>query len=292
MLNVLTAVFAALLLTGQSAATALLALNPQTAAVAADEADGASPQTVSGCAESPDPVHEILDRLEASAADLDAFTATIFYETFDELLDRREIRTGEMIYRISPQDDSAGTVTSFAVLFESLIIGQRRSDRQKHYVFHDRWLAEIDHENRQFIKRELVPPGRQLDPLKLGEGPIPLPIGQPKDDVLARFDVSLHEAPEDGPLSRLDNVDGLLLIPKANAPQAEQYRRIELFYDRDTNLPVGINAIELNDDRQTVRLRNVKRNPELTEEQLQNLSVEEPDPRQWSIDVRPYRTGS
>lgn len=239
-----------------------------------------------------DPVHEILDRLEASAADLESFTGTIYYETYDDLLDRREIRLGEIIYRIAQAEESARDITSFAVLFDTLIIGQRRSDRQKHYVFHGRWLAEVDHENRQFIKRELVPPGRQLDPLKLGEGPIPLPIGQPKDQVLARFDVSLHELPEDGPLARLENVDGLLLIPRENTPEADEYSRVELYYDRETNLPVGINAIEINDNRKTVRLSSVKRNPELTDEQIQQLSVEEPDPRRWSIDVRPFRTGS
>jgi hypothetical protein len=239
-----------------------------------------------------DPIDETLQRLEAGAADLKAFTATIYYETYNDLLDRREIRTGEIIYRIQRSEDVARDITSFAVLFDALTIGQRRSERLKHYVFHDRWLAEIDHETRQFIKRELVPPGRQLDPLKLGEGPIPLPIGQAKSEVQARFDVSLHPLPDEGPLARLENVDGLLLIPKAGTPEAQDYQRIELFYDRDTNLPIGINAIELNENRKTVRLSNVQRNPDLTDEQLSKLSVEEPDPRQWSINVQPYRTGS
>jgi len=238
------------------------------------------------------PVHQLLDRVESSAANLESFTASVYYETYDDLLDRREIRLGKLIYRITRPDDAERDITSFAVLFDSLIIGARRSNRMKHYIFHDRWLAEVDHEARQFIKRELVPPGRQLDPLKLGEGPIPLPIGQPKDEVLARFEVTLIERPDDGPLAKLDNVDGLLLIPREGTPEADEYRRVELFYDQETNLPVGINAIELNGNRKTVRLSDVKRNPDLTDEQLQHLSIEEPDPRRWSIDVRPYRTDS
>jgi hypothetical protein len=263
---------------------ALLAAGSLHLALFMDEDANAAPPQIAA-----DPVHAILHRLEESASELQSFTASIFYESYDDLLDRREIRTGNIIYRIErPEGDGVEgrNVTSFAVLFDSLTIGARRSERKMHYVFHDRWLAEIDYETKQFIKRELVPPGRQLDPLKLGEGPIPLPIGQPKAEVLARFEVSLMEKPEAGPLSRLENVDGLLLIPKPGTPEAEDYSRVELFYDRETNLPVGINAVEVNDNRKTVRLSNVVRNPQLTDEQIRKLSVDEPDPREWSISVQ------
>lgn len=235
--------------------------------------------------EKADPAHELLDRLETAAADLESFTAEIIYENWDDLLGRREIRQGKIIYQIDPDTDAK----NFAILFESLTVNQRRQTRLRHFVFRDRWLAEIDHEAKQFIKRELVPPGRQLDPLKLGEGPVPLPIGQPKDEVLKRFKATLIDPPDDelALLRGLDEVDGLRLIPREGSPEARDYQRIDLYYDRATSLPVGINVIEANSNRKTVRLRNMQRNPELTDEQVEQLSIDEPDPREWSIDIRP-----
>jgi hypothetical protein len=231
-----------------------------------------------------DPVEAILTRQEREAADVRTFTADVRYEAWDDILARREIRSGHIIYDV----DAAGR-RSFAVLFDRLIVGQRAQDRRKHYIFSGRWLVEVDHETKQFIKRELVPPGRQIDPLKLGEGPIPLPIGQPKDEVLARFDVTLIEPPTEGMLAGLADVDGLRLVPKPGTPEAADYERVDLFYDRATSLPIGIDAVELGGNRKTIRLLEVQRNPELTDEQRAKLSVEEPDPREWSIDVQPLQ---
>ncbi len=225
----------------------------------------------------------LLTRLETSAKDLTSFAAKITYEKEEALLARTETRTGEIIYRIDRDKKS------FAVLFDKRIIPPRSENRLYHYVFDGRWLAEIDHENKQFIKREIVPPGKVLDPLKLGEGPFPLPIGQAKADVLARFDVAKLDVPEDGLLKSLQNVDGLLLTPKPNVPEARDYRRVEIFYDRATSLPVGINAIETNDDRKTVKLTDLQRNPVMDEAMLGKLNIAEPDARNWRIDIRPWK---
>lgn len=275
------AVAASMASTGVVAATADDKPLPPCCAARAAEAEIAL-----GDAGDNDPAHELLAELEASAADLQAFTADVNYIHEENLLGRREIRSGEIIYRVDPVDRSK----SFAILFNRLIVGDRAQSQQKHYIFAGRWLAEVDHANRQFISREIVPPGRDFDPLKLGEGPIPLPIGQPKDEVLARFDVTLIEQPpQDGPLRGLDNVDGIRLVPKQGTAEARDYQHVDLYYDRTTRLPVGIETLETNDDRKIVRLLNVQHNPQLTDEQLQQLSIEVPDAQEWAIDVRPWR---
>lgn len=232
-----------------------------------------------------DLVNALLDKLEKNAADLQAFTAKIAYEKEDAVLGRNELRTGELIYRLDPKTGEK----SFAALFDSTIINGTKRNSPMHYIFNGRWLAEIDQQKKQFIKREIVPPGKQLDPLKLGEGPFPLPIGQPKSEVLARFDVTMMELPKEGLLKDLKDVDGLLLVPKAGTKEARDFARVGLFYDRKTLLPVGINAIEKNNDRKTIRLSDVQRNPSLTEDDLQKLNIQEPDARQWHIDVRPWQ---
>lgn len=234
-------------------------------------------------------INDLLDRLERSAADLSGFTADIAYEKEDATLGRRELRTGTLIYRL---DQTAGD-KSFAVLFDSTIIGRSKRDEPRHYIFNGRWLAEIDHVNKVFIKREIVPPGKHLDPLKLGEGPFPLPIGQPKSEVLARFDVTAADLPKEGMLKvfKPEDVEALLLVPKPGAKEAQEFAKVELFYDKATLLPVGIKTVEANGDRKIVRLTNLQRNPVFSPEQLAKLNIQEPDPREWRIDVRPWQAG-
>jgi hypothetical protein len=263
---------------------------PQTAGVATapttdDETPAAAGDKEDDQAGEDDPVITLLETLESSAADLRTFTANVHYVVEDALEGDRVIRKGEIIYRVDPDNDEK----AFAILFNSVIEDNRKRDRKSHYVFSGRWFAEIDHEQKLFIKREVVAPGEDFDPLKLGEGPFPLPIGQEKDEVLARFDVAPAELPEEGPLAKLKGtteVDGLLLIPKKGTSAAEDFERIELFYDRQTHLPVGVAVTETNGDLKIARLDYLKRNVELDGAALKNLDVTEPDPRVWRVEVR------
>lgn len=234
------------------------------------------------------PVDSLLDKLERSAADLNAFTAKVTYDKQDAVLDRLERRTGELVYRLDPQTKRK----TFAILFDSVIAGQRKRNDLKHYIFDGRWLVEINHKEKQFIKREIVAPGKELDPLKLGEGPFPLPIGQARADVLARFDVTPAEVPQEGPLKDLKNVEGLTLVPKPGTREARDFAKVVLFYDKQTSLPIGIHTMEPDGgDEKTILLGDVQRNPQLDEAALGKLNIHEPDPREWKIDVRPWNAG-
>jgi hypothetical protein len=231
------------------------------------------------------PTDELLDRLERSHADLTDFQADIIYEKWDNVLKASETRLGEVLYQVKP-----GGSKRFAILLERLIKRNRARDHRKHYVFDGSWLVEIDHEAKIFIKRQIVPPDKQFDPLKLGEGPFPLPIGQSADEVRARFKVRRLLKPRDETLAeRLAGrpVDGMLLVPKPDTPQAKEFEQAELFYDRQSGLPVGVSVTEANGDRKTVILSNLKRNAGVDEAKL---SIEEPDPRDgWRKDIVPWQ---
>lgn len=241
----------------------------------------------------PDPVIDLLDQLEESTKNLRDFQATIRYAMWDAALEQQQLRTGKLIYQANPSDGSK----RFAILFDTLVVGRRKQDHNKHYIFADGWLVEIDHENKHFIKRQIVKPGGKYDPLKLGEGPFPLPIGQPKHEVLARFDVKLLDKPSDEFLaSRLVGLDvrGMVLVPKPNTPEAEKFSKVELFYDAKLLLPIAINAISAQavdpDDpnsynRKTVWLIDVKRNQGVDESKL---SIAEPDKTKWDVDIRQW----
>jgi hypothetical protein len=224
-------------------------------------------------------VEKTLDKIEA--VEIESMTATVSYTRTDPILDRKEIRTGKVLFR-----QGSDNTREAAILFDSLIIGQRREKIQKHYIFSGRWMAEIDHENKQFIKRELVSPDqKEVDPFELGSGPIPLPIGQSKESVLEQFKVTKTSRPDEGPLSKLDQwVIGLHLEPKGES----DWEYIDLFYNTETWLPVAVRTMETDGTKRVSRLTNVKLNT-LSEEEVKLLSIETPDPTEWSIDIQPWQ---
>ena len=216
-----------------------------------------------------------LDQIES--VQITSLTANIFYTRTDPILDRREIRTGRLLFQKSEGNHEA------AILFDTLIIGRRRETKQKHYIFSGRWMAEVDHDKKQFIKRELVRPGQDdIDPFELGSGPIPLPIGQSKESVLKKFVVTLIEKPTEGPLEKLDDtVVGLHLIPKTN----DEWEYINLFYDNETWLPMGVETIELDGTKRVSRLSAMKVD-ELSSDDAKLLDIETPNPAEWTIDIQ------
>ncbi len=233
-----------------------------------------------------DGVDEILEVLETKGGQLNGFTADVTYAKEDELLGRREIRRGKVLY------SNAKAKRQFAILFDTVIINRRKENQLRHYVFDGQWLAEVDHANKQFIKRQIVAPGQTLDPLKIGEGPIPLPVGQARADVQRRFEVERIALPSEGPLATLPTkpaLTGLRLVPKKNTPEAEDFASVDLFYDLETGLPHGISMVASNGDTKMVRLTNLIANPELDDQQQAMLLIQTPDPAQWAIDIRPWK---
>lgn len=224
-------------------------------------------------------VERVLDNIES--VDIQSLTANVYYTRMDPILERLEIRTGRVLLRKG--DDN---LREAAILFDTLIIGRRREEKSKHYIFSGRWMVEIDHERKQFLKRELVSPDadNSVDPFKLGNGPVPLPIGQTRESVLKRFKVTLIKRPAEGPLSKLkEDVVGLLLIPIHES----NWESIELYYTPETWLPVGVRTIEDDGTKRESRLTEVQLNV-LSEEDAKLLSIETPDPTQWSIDIQPW----
>ncbi len=260
---------------------------PATAPHAAPPPPAASPRPEAGSPDDAADADVLLRRLEENARDLRSFGASVIYRTWDSVLEKRETRQGALVYQVAE-----GGKRRFGILFTKRILNDRQREQRKQFVFDGDWLVEIDHETKMFIKRQVVPPGEKFDPLKLGEGPFPLPIAQARDDVVARFEATTLDRPGDEWLaarleSRIERgeVEGLLLVPKPQTPLAEDLARVELFYDRATLLPVGVHTVEPKGDSKTAFLSDVERNQPIDPEMLR---IDEPDPRLWQIDIRPW----
>jgi hypothetical protein len=220
-------------------------------------------------------VEDVLEKVET--VQVTTLTADVTYTRTDPILERREIRTGKLLFRTIEGKREA------AILFDTLIIGRRRETKQKHYIFSGRWMVEVDHDKKQFIKRELVAPGIDcIDPFELGNGPIPLPIGQSKKSVLEKFDVTFVEKPTEGPLAKLsESVVGLHLKPKTD----DEWKFINLYYDSESWLPVGVESVEIDGTKRVSRLSNMRIDI-LSAEEASFLNIATPDPKIWSIDVQ------
>jgi hypothetical protein len=229
---------------------------------------------------------ELLDRLEAAATDLNSFQANISFRETDAVFGGVTIRTGQVIF-VSKTEEAG---KRFAILFKQEIKDGALRDYNEHFIFDGEWLVQKNFDNKDFIKRQVVPPGDEFDPLRLGEGPFPLPIGQKKADVVARFEVGSATLPDDEKdylASKLedDGVWGLTLVPRAGTTEAEDFEKITVFYDRATLLPAGIDVVRTGGEREQVLLLSPVRNGGVDESVLDTTVPESG----WRVDIRPWR---
>jgi len=233
----------------------------------------------------------MLGALEKAGDTISTFRANVIYDRVDAVSENRERRTGEIVLA-----QIAGQLKSrtLAIMFDQLIdaSGHATTERQR-FVFSGGWLFEFDDQRHQLIARELVAPGEQLDPLRIGEGPIPIPIGQKKDQVCQRFEVKFAGQPAEPLLKRLENIQGLALHPKKNAGVDADLGDICVWYDLTTLMPVAVKATTKGGDEKILLLTKIEVNKALDDSATALLATEPPastpNGAAWRKDVRPYK---
>ncbi|MFM7260765.1 MAG: LolA family protein [bacterium] len=230
-----------------------------------------------------DRAEAFLVELEKTSSTIASMSGMLTLEKYDGLSEESDQRTGRLVL------DRKDGKRRIAIRFEEYIDGSGRIDRSiLHYIVAEGWLCEIDHTNKSFTKRQIARPGEDFDPLAIGNGPVPLPIGQKKADVLARFDVTETEIPSDIPLlGSLQDVAALRLIPKVGSEAAKDLDNIDLFYDRTTLAPVGVVLREKNGNRTVARVTKPVVNGDVKEEDRALLEIPSLDPKEWAHDVKP-----
>ena len=231
----------------------------------------------------------MLSALEKAGDNIRTLRANVIYDRVDAVSENRERRTGQIVLT---QDSQQLKSRTLAIMFDQFIDASGHASPQtQRFVFHGGWLFEFDDARHQLIARELVPPGEQLDPLRIGEGPVPIPIGQKKDEVLSRFEVQLAPLPEQPLLKRLVNIQGLVMRPKLNAGVDPDLAEIYVWYDLDTLMPVAVAATTKGGDQKILLLAKIELNKELDAAAKALLATQPPtaDGVAWRRDVRPYK---
>jgi hypothetical protein len=226
----------------------------------------------------------LLDAVESVAAGMRDFRASVTLETTDDVTGDTERRMGSVVL---VQQEGKPATRRFAVVFDRFVDGGGRMDeRPVRYLYADGWLTEADFVQRTLVRRQLARPGEPYDPLKPGEGPVPLPVGQRRADVLARFDASLADAPRAPALARLGRpLAGLALRPKPGAADRD-LRDAVVWYDAETLVPVGVEASRAN-GRTTVVLRSATVNGGLDDAQRALLTLAAGATEGWRVEERP-----
>lgn len=253
-----------------------------------------------------DSVETLLDALERADVGVRTFQSEIIYDRRFRLQGDRHIRWGRLFFQVELSPASGGRARrTFAVRFETLTIpddtGEIRRADESLWVFDGQWLIEKREAERQFVKRQIARPEDPVDPLRLGEGPLPIPIGQRKADILARYDAEFLDAgdgldapPDAAPGSReareaaelqafVRETWQLRLIPKAGASGDEEFREVRLWYTRGALLPRAARTINRAGDESLVLLAGARVNEPLDPKVM---SVAAPDPALgWSVQI-------
>ncbi|MBX3375874.1 MAG: hypothetical protein KF678_02580 [Phycisphaeraceae bacterium] len=250
---------------------------------------------------------DLLTALEKADKDIVTLTAETSYDVRFEIQGDRQVRKGKLYFQNKDP-------RKFAVQFDELWIGDVvRREQQQLIIFDGEWLVEKNFKEKMMIKRQVVPPGQTFDPLKIGEGPLPIPLGQTKADVTLRFkaelqpvragldvepDASAEEKAEaESLVTHVQGATQIRLTPQPGFERETDFTEIRLWYRRTADgilLPVMARTTSRNMNTSIVQLSNiqVQRVNQATNAKAaippELIRIDAP-PKGWDFDLQPFR---
>lgn len=222
-------------------------------------------------------VDELLDAVNASDAKINTLSTTIRYETVQALLDDKQVRRGTAVLSISPDRK----LKQFRVSFTQYISERGLEEQSRDYIFDGRYLVERLNDEKQFISREVVRPGQEMDPLAI-DGPLPLPIGQSRETILRRFTASMLDR-EAGENDRLKGDYRMRLTARNKDDDLET---VDLWYDPITLLPGRALITQRGGDTVRVDLVNTTINDAKVD--AAEFDTKAPPAKDgWRVEIRP-----
>ncbi|MGP1347949.1 MAG: hypothetical protein ACTS3F_14930 [Phycisphaerales bacterium] len=211
---------------------------------------------------------DLLNAIEEAGQSIRTMQATVIYDRRFLLQGDQHIRTGSLHYKSeAPSSDehaappdadtpSAPSARRFSIGFDQLFVDNVMRTESQRFVFDGRWLVERDDAAQRYIAREVAPPGATFDPLRLGEGPMPIPLGQRKRDILARYDARAMpggaEWIDDDEAARgyraaVDAARQIVLTPRAEFAESDDFREIRLWYklNKDEQEPPRMHLVPI-----------------------------------------------
>jgi outer membrane lipoprotein-sorting protein len=182
------------------------------------------------------PVEQVLDALHARGEGLRDFAADVAMAEIDALTGDTTTLNGKVWFKAPAEGQGR-----LRVSFDSRQVGQRIDKNARlDYLLDGGWLIERDYRRKLQVDRQVLKPGQQMNLLKLGEGPFPLPIGQPRDEVIRLFEVKKIEPKADDPASTIH----IQLVPRPDTQFARRFKTIDVWVDTRSNFPRKIQTVD------------------------------------------------
>lgn len=224
---------------------------------------------------------QLLRALETADQGITTLTSSIRYtKKPNELVGGDdEVREGRLWFFSRPSDSGvpAGHAERasaeprpqrlFQIEFTKLTLGNTRRDDRRIWVFDGRWLVEMDFQTRFVHRREVVRPGEQADPLALGQGPLPIPIGQKREKIVERFEAALAPFsdgfdPGNAPPSLAETYQ-LHLKPRPGMQEGRDFREVRIWYRKADLLPRLARAVHKDGSTTEVFLSDMQVNQDI-----------------------------
>jgi outer membrane lipoprotein-sorting protein len=235
--------------------------------------------STAGPAAATDPeVDRTLDALDARGRNLNQFVADVTLTETDESTQLESQRTGRVWYHKRQGNDR------IRVTFDQKLEGRFKKPEKLEYLLEGGWLVDRDYRRSIEVKRQVLRPGEKINLLKLGEGPFPLPIGQPKEEVHKEFEVGKGDPTLEGP----EGTSHISLKPREGTRLARKFAQIDVWVDPKTQMPVRIEALDVNEStRRTTELKNIRVNPEPALGDA-DFALPRVDESKWELHTEPY----
>lgn len=246
---------------------------------------------------------ELLSALETADKDLTTLASDVLYIKMpNELIGGSpEKRTGKLWFFSRPASAEAADAQPqrlFQVEFLTLELDDSRRDDHQIWIFDGAWLVEKNFETRLVHRRQVVRPGENVDPLAIGEGPLPIPIGQKREKIVERFDATLvaasegfpqppkatPDAPDVAPPGWVGDTHQLLLKPKRGTKESRDYREVRIWYRKNDLLPRLASAVHKDGSRTDILLTNMEVNKDIAEAVFDTRT-----PQGWNEQVDDFR---
>lgn len=172
-------------------------------------------------------VEAVLDRVESRGRAVNDLKCRVVYTIEDRVTADVTRREGEILFKRATPNPW------FFISFDKTIQDGIASPSRYWYLFDGRWFHEANQKTKSIIKRDIAPPGTEIDLFSIDNAPFPIPFGQRKDQIMKHFEVS----PGDGAGAPQDT-DHLVCVPRESSKLAAEYGRMEFFVSRKADLPV------------------------------------------------------
>ena len=232
-----------------------------------------------------DGLEPLLLKMQAAGEDLTTLTARVTLDDYDFQTGANPVRPGRLALR---RGQEPGDV-AFHALFPAVRDGTDGPVRPEkiEYLLVGDTLVDRDYRKRVQVTRRLPPDANVGDPFKLGEGPFPLPIGQPPETVRRQFEVERYDPADaeanDLELEALPGTVRLRLVPRPDSPFARDFERIELDVDPETGFPARVTTLDPAGIKlKSAAFEDVERNADLGEAAFELEAIDLSD---WNVIV-------